>query len=75
MRPIIQGHPTVACIICTKPTPMLGTKLCDQCWELRNRVECYATRLLKDPKAAPQVRALLEDALKTQVQPPTEAAE
>lgn len=27
----------VACTICDDPTPMLGTKLCDRCWELEGK--------------------------------------
>jgi hypothetical protein len=30
---------TVPCTDCGTPTTMLGTKLCDGCWELRRRVE------------------------------------
>lgn len=29
---------TTPCTICKKPTPMLGTKLCDRCWELSSRI-------------------------------------
>lgn len=30
---------TTACKYCGKPTLMLGTKLCDGCWELESRIE------------------------------------
>ena len=29
---------TCECRICGKQTPMLGTKLCDRCWELEGRI-------------------------------------
>lgn len=29
---------TIACHICGLQTPMLGTKLCDRCWELQSRI-------------------------------------
>ncbi len=29
---------TIPCAICRKPTPMMGTKRCDACWELENRL-------------------------------------
>lgn len=28
----------IECEICGKYTPMLGTKLCDRCWELKTRI-------------------------------------
>ena len=28
----------IPCRLCKKPTPMLGTKLCDRCWELETRI-------------------------------------
>lgn len=61
----LAGYPTVPCTICAKPTPMLGTKLCDPCWQLKQRLEGHATTLLRDPKTAPAARALLEQVLKT----------
>ena len=30
---------TVACTVCGDQTRWLGTKLCDRCWELKNRIE------------------------------------
>jgi hypothetical protein len=38
---------TCPCRLCTKPTPMLGTKLCDRCWELERRIECDRELALK----------------------------
>ena len=35
----------IPCRLCKKPTPMLGTKLCDGCWELE-------TRIHRDPEIA-----------------------
>jgi hypothetical protein len=29
----------VPCRICGNQTPMLGTKLCDRCWELESRIK------------------------------------
>lgn len=29
---------TIPCRLCNKPTKMLGTKLCDECWELESRI-------------------------------------
>ncbi len=49
----------VPCGICTKPTRMLGTKRCDGCWELEQRLQFDGARLLADPKTAPQFLALL----------------
>lgn len=33
-----DDRPTVPCAICGTPTPMLGTKRCDPCWELESRI-------------------------------------
>lgn len=42
--------PTVPCELCGVQTRMIGTKRCDQCWELERRIE-----------AAPQLaRQILE---------------
>jgi hypothetical protein len=32
---------TVPCMICGRPTPMTGTKLCDGCWEVTSRLETF----------------------------------
>lgn len=34
-------YPTVPCSTCGTPTPQLGTKLCDPCWEVQYRLEDY----------------------------------
>lgn len=36
-----SGHyrTTVPCRICSEPTHMHGTKLCDRCWELDVRIK------------------------------------
>ena len=36
---MLDDRPTVECRICGEPTPMLGTKLCDRCWELERRIQ------------------------------------
>lgn len=33
-----MNTPTGPCRICGDQTPMLGTKLCDRCWELETRI-------------------------------------
>lgn len=45
----------IPCRLCEKPTPMLGTKLCDRCWELE-------TRIRNDPELALKI---LGDVLST----------
>lgn len=42
---------TVPCGICGRDTPMLGTKRCDRCWELENRIHMdpdLARKILKN---------------------------
>jgi hypothetical protein len=34
----MKNQETTPCKYCGKPTPMLGTKLCDPCWELEKRI-------------------------------------
>ena len=34
----IKKPDTVPCNYCKEPTFMLGTKLCDRCWELSTRI-------------------------------------
>ncbi len=29
-----DDSPTIPCKICRRPTPMLGTKMCDFCWQM-----------------------------------------
>ena len=38
---------TTLCRLCGTPTPMLGTKLCDRCWELEGRIEMDFALALK----------------------------
>ena len=44
----------IPCRLCKEPTRMLGTKLCDRCWELE-------TRIHYDPKLAIQILSELEE--------------
>jgi len=37
----IEERETIPCKTCGKPTPMLGTKLCDPCWEVETRLPGY----------------------------------
>lgn len=42
---------TTPCTICGRETPMLGTKLCDRCWELSSRIKAdpdLARKILAD---------------------------
>lgn len=42
---------TIPCRICGEKTPMLGTKLCDRCWELESRIlaaPCYAVKIINE---------------------------
>ena len=34
----MNDNPTIPCELCGTPTPMLGTKRCDPCWELEGRI-------------------------------------
>lgn len=34
-------RPTIPCETCGDPTPMLGTKRCDGCWEVETRLLSY----------------------------------
>lgn len=47
---------TVPCIYCGTPTPMVGTKLCDECYE----VDCRLVRFLASEAARARVIALVE---------------
>jgi hypothetical protein len=38
---------TVPCTLCGKPTLMLGTKLCDSCWEISRRIESEPSKAIK----------------------------
>lgn len=35
------GQPTVPCQWCGRPTPMVGTQCCDNCWEMSSRIQAY----------------------------------
>lgn len=48
-------EPTVPCKICGKPTHMLGTKLCDPCWEVESRLD----RFLETPGGRAYVKKAL----------------
>ena len=52
----LAGYPTVPC---AKPTSMTGTKLCDPCWQLKQRLENYLPLLLANPDAARNARRLV----------------
>lgn len=42
---------TVACKLCGEPTPMLGTKMCNSCWELDKRIRMnpdIAAKIMKE---------------------------
>jgi hypothetical protein len=45
---------TISCHICGLQTPMLGTKLCDRCWELESRI-------IANPELAKKIIASLEN--------------
>lgn len=52
---ILKPLPTVACKWCGESTVMTGTRQCDRCWELSNRIEAnpeLAQRMLRDPEPA-----------------------
>lgn len=45
--------PTIECKWCGKPTHMLGTKMCDRCYELESRISAdpvLAQRMLNEIK-------------------------
>lgn len=44
----MADQPTCPCRLCGKPTQMLGTKLCDFCWELERRIH-------RDPEIARRI--------------------
>jgi len=52
---------TIPCRICGEPTIMLGTKLCDRCWELEGRIK-------SDPEIA--LKILNAIGKNTQLAPP-----
>lgn len=50
-------RPVIECIWCRGPTHMLGTKMCDRCYELQSRI--YA-----NPDLAKRMLAKLEEDMK-----------
>jgi hypothetical protein len=55
---------TIPCKTCGKPTSMLGTKLCDPCWEVEHRLRDY----LRGEGGKAFVRAALMEAQLTMEQ-------
>jgi hypothetical protein len=55
----MNNQETTDCRYCGKQTPMLGTKLCDPCWELKRLIN-------HSPELA---RQILEEVDKTQLPP------
>jgi len=45
--PEVPNDDTIGCKLCNRPTRMLGTKLCDPCWELQRRIEYNPEMALK----------------------------
>lgn len=45
-----ETRETIPCDLCATPTPMLGTRRCDRCWELERRIEA-------DPELARKILA------------------
>lgn len=43
-----MNEETTACTLCGKQTRMMGTKLCDRCWEIKSRIK-------SDPELALQI--------------------
>lgn len=35
----MKTRKVIPCLLCGEPTPMLGTRLCDGCWELDRRIQ------------------------------------
>lgn len=50
-------RPVIPCKYCQKPTPMLATKLCDNCWEVERRLTVF----LRSSKARRLVLKLLAE--------------
>lgn len=48
------GQETTECTLCNQETPMIGTKLCDRCWELKSRIEA-------DPELARKILASINN--------------
>jgi len=58
---MVEAKETVPCTICGDPTWMLGTKLCDACWEFDHRVD-YILRDAK-PRYLRELRDKIERTL------------
>lgn len=57
----MSANNTIPCRICGQPTLMLGTKLCDRCWELETRIKHdpeIARRILGDTPGTLSLRAI-----------------
>jgi hypothetical protein len=57
---LTDDRPTVPCELCNTPTPMLGTKRCDRCWELEGRIH-------GDPELARRILAKYDASNRPQV--------
>jgi len=60
---MMDNRPTVPCRHCSDPTPMLGTKMCDRCWELEWRVKdkpAVAAKILGVERWEAYIRKCLE---------------
>jgi ribosomal protein L37E len=51
-----QPEETMPCKRCGRPTPYLGTQLCDSCWQVEGRLQHY----LKSESARAEVKRFLE---------------
>ena len=63
MAEIIEEYKLAACTYCNKPTKYTGTRMCDNCWELMNRmgVDLEATKkILEELESAVRLRSALE---------------
>lgn len=53
MGDLTMNLPLVTCILCGDNTFMLGTKLCDRCWELNRRMRA-------DPEIARKIQLAMD---------------
>jgi len=44
----INHDQTVPCELCGEPTPMMGTKRCDRCFELESRLRNAPAKLIEN---------------------------
>lgn len=70
---------TTPCLFCATPTEMLGTKLCDPCWNLRTAIsyrkpDVIARVIVAVCGAVPEVLAAIRDALTAAIDAPRLAA-